>query len=166
MSAQIVGQECLFDLPNTRQDKPIDSTAGHSFRRLPDDFAETEHSSDWWYGVEECIGCGTVADRKGLQVTHGVQFADEGTQHLPNGPGMAESGVCMLMLFTARHAQIARRIADGDPRVQGLEGRCFQHELRKSQCSTDCRGADALHKARLATRVWGSHAWSHRNWVG
>lgn len=166
MSAQIVGQDCLFDLPNAGQDKPMDSTTGRSFRRLPDEFAKAEHNSDWWYGVEECIGCGAVADRKGLQITHGVQFDDEGTQHLPSGPGMAEAGVCMLMLFTARHAQIAQRIADGDPRVQGLEGRCFQHELRKTQCSTECRRADAQYKARLATRVWGSHAWSQRNWVG
>lgn len=107
MSAQIVGQECLFDLPNAGQDKPMDSTTGHAFRRLPDEFAKAEHTSDWWYGVEECIGCGAVADRKGLQITHGVQFDDEGTQHFPRGPGMAESGVCMLMLFTARHAPLA-----------------------------------------------------------
>lgn len=166
MSAQIVGQESLFDLPNAGQNKPMGSTTVRSFRRLPDEFAKAEHNSDWWYGVEECIGCGAVADRKGLQITHGVQFDDEGTQHLPSGPGMAESGVCMLMLFTARDAQIAQRIVDGDLRVQGLEGRCFKHERRKTQCSAECRGADAQHKARLATRVWGSHAWSHRNWVG
>lgn len=171
----VPGQIDLLEVLNTHGDnqerKVIRQASGEQNREkvaLPEEVSAwyRDHLGDWWYGEEECAGCGQVECRQSLYVGHGVQFDETGTQLLPSGPGMAENGVCTLMSFTAMHANIARALADQDPQYADWRRRCFEHDTptNKKKCPSSHFAADAEHKARLATRVWGSEAWKELAW--
>lgn len=172
----VPGQIDIFDQignPSDSKEKKIVHAAFGEDRRemqkLPPEISDwyRGHMADWWYGEDECIGCGQVECRQGLYVGHGVQFDDKGTQYLPGGPRMAEEGVCMLMSFTAMHADIAQKIADQDPRFADWRRQCHKHEspTTRKKCPVSCFAADAEHRARIATKVWGSDAWRRRTTV-
>lgn len=173
----VPGQIDIFDQisnPTTAEEKRILRAAfgddKRELQKLPPEISEwyREHMADWWYGEEECTGCGQVEARQGLYVGHGVQFDQHGTQYLPGGPGMAAEGVCMLMFFTAYHAQAAQRLADKDPRFAGWRRQCHKHEspTTRKKCPDSHFAADAEHRARIATKVWGSDTWNRKVWVG
>lgn len=170
------GQVDLFEAlgvdGDSRERKAIRDATGEERRAkvaLPEEISAwyRDHTSDWWYGEEECIGCGQVEPRKGLYVGHGVQFDEAGTQFLPAGPRMAEYGVCMLMSFVGMHAVIAQKLADDDPAFADFRRRCYLHDtpVNRKKCPKSHFAADAEHKARLATKVWGSEAWRERGWA-
>lgn len=163
--------EVLSAHGDTKDRKAVRHASGDEHRakvKLPEEISAwyRDHTDDWWYGEEECIGCGQVEPRKGLYVGHGVQFDETGTQLLPAGPGMAENGVCILMSFVAMHANIAQAVADDDPRYEGWRRRCHLHDTptNKKKCPKSHFTADAEHRARLATKVWGSTAWKELAW--
>lgn len=171
MTSQLVGQLDLIDSlmsSGSKDDrKNLDATTKRApVFDLPEEFWADDKTSDWWFGEERCIGCGMISDRKGLAGTHGVRFDEDGLQHLPAGPRMAENGVCMLMSFVARHALIAEALASGDPRWDEYRRghRCHKHDTPKSKksCPKSCYPADAEHKAALATEVWRSESWRSR----
>lgn len=170
------GQVDIFDVLHTPADnqerKVIRAAHGETERqmqKLPAEVSQwyMDQMSDWWYGEEECIGCGQVEARQGLYVGHSVQFDQNGTQYLPAGPGMASDGVCGLMSFTAMHADIAQKLADQDPRYAGWRRQCHRHESPKTKkkCPVSCFTADAEHRARIATKVWGSESWREKAWI-
>lgn len=172
----VPGQVDIFEVirkpADTKERKVIDAAAGEADRgmiSLPAEVSDWYQSamSDWWHGEDECIGCRQVECRRSLYTGHGVQFDEDGTQHLPAGPRMAEHGVCMLMSFVAMHADIAQKLADNDPRYADWRRQCHKHEhpTKGKKCPPSHFATDAEHRARLATKVWGSEAWRERAWA-
>lgn len=170
------GQIDIFEVLHThgevKERKAINASRGDErveYQKLPAEISDwyRDHMADWWYGEDECIGCGQVECRQALYTGHGVQFDQNGTQYLPAGPRMAEEGVCMLMSFTAMHADIAMKIAAKDPRFADWRRQCFKHEspTNKKKCPQSCFAEDAEHRARIATKVWGSEAWRERGYT-
>ena len=169
------GQIDIFEMirkpADNKERKVIDAASGQTDRvmlKWPAELSEwyEDHSTDWWYGEEECIGCRQVEARKALTIGHGVQFDEDGNQYLPGGPRMAEHGVCMLMSFVAMRADIAQKLADNDPRYDAWRRQCHKHEhpTKRKKCPQSHFTEEAEHSARLATKVWGSDAWKERAW--
>lgn len=169
MPGQVDIFEILSKPADTKQRKALHIAGGEDQRvmqKLPAEVSQwyMEHMSDWWYGEEECIGCGQVEARQGLYVGHSVQFDQHGTQHLPGGPRMAEHGVCGLMSFVAGHAYISQMLAEEDCRFDDWRRQCYKHEspTQRKKCPRSHFAEDAEYRARIATRVWGSEAWRER----
>lgn len=124
-----------------------------------------EQSSDFWYQVRACPGCGQYTTRRGLYAAHGAAFGDDGSEHLPPMAGTGgESGVCSLMASVALDANVAAELAANNPHWAEWKGRCYRHELAKRRCPDKCWPDHAEHTATVATRVWGSTAWTTQKW--
>ena len=170
------GQIDIFEMirkpADNKERKVIDAASGQTDRvmlKWPAELSEwyEDHSTDWWYGEEECIGCRQVEARKALTIGHGVQFDEDGKQYLPGGPRMAEHGVCMLMSFVAMHAYFARMLAEQNPQFAEWRRQCHKHEhpTKRKKCPQSHFAEEAEYRARLATKVWGSEAWRERDWT-